>query len=66
MILICFCIDNPDSLENIPDKWAPEVRAGSGSMVVAESSYWGGDNWGKARIGAEEDTWAEIHKTRLG
>jgi Ras family protein A len=26
VILMCFSVDNPDSLENIPDKWTPEVR----------------------------------------
>jgi Ras homolog gene family, member A len=26
VILMCFSIDSPDSLENIPDKWTPEVR----------------------------------------
>ena len=26
VILICFSIDNPDSFENIPEKWAPEVK----------------------------------------
>ncbi|KAJ7331278.1 hypothetical protein OS493_020067 [Desmophyllum pertusum] len=26
VILMCFSIDCPDSLENIPEKWAPEVR----------------------------------------
>ena len=26
VILMCFSIDNPDSLENIPEKWTPEVR----------------------------------------
>ena len=25
VILMCFSIDNPDSLENIPEKWNPEV-----------------------------------------
>ena len=25
VILMCFSIDNPDSLENIPEKWTPEV-----------------------------------------
>ena len=25
VILMCFSIDSPDSLENIPDKWTPEV-----------------------------------------
>lgn len=26
VILICFSIDEPDSLENIPEKWTPEVK----------------------------------------
>lgn len=26
VVLITFAIDNPDSLENIPEKWVPEVR----------------------------------------
>jgi len=26
VILMCFSIDNPDSLANIPEKWTPEVR----------------------------------------
>eukprot|EP00127_Corallochytrium_limacisporum_P002736 Clim_evm45s136 gene=Clim_evmTU45s136 len=26
VILMCFAVDNPDSLENIPEKWAPEVN----------------------------------------
>ncbi|XP_059510380.1 rho-related GTP-binding protein RhoB-like [Stegostoma tigrinum] len=26
VILICFSVDSPDSLRNIPDKWMPEVR----------------------------------------
>ena len=26
VILMCFSVDNPDSLENIPEKWTPEVR----------------------------------------
>eukprot|EP00123_Amoebidium_parasiticum_P016351 comp23401_c4_seq1/m.38821 comp23401_c4_seq1/g.38821 ORF comp23401_c4_seq1/g.38821 comp23401_c4_seq1/m.38821 type:complete len:194 (-) comp23401_c4_seq1:218-799(-) len=26
VILMCFSVDNPDSLDNIPDKWTPEVR----------------------------------------
>ena len=25
VILMCFSIDNPDSLENITEKWTPEV-----------------------------------------
>ena len=27
VILMCFSIDNPDSLENIPEKWTPEVSS---------------------------------------
>ncbi|XP_051908827.1 ras-like GTP-binding protein RHO [Hippocampus zosterae] len=26
VILICFSVDSPDSLENIPEKWVPEVK----------------------------------------
>lgn len=26
VILTCFSVDNPDSLENIPEKWVPEVK----------------------------------------
>lgn len=26
VVLMCFSVDNPDSFENIPEKWAPEVR----------------------------------------
>merc|ERR1711909_97215 len=26
VILMCFSIDSPDSLENIPEKWTPDVR----------------------------------------
>ena len=26
VILMCFAVDSPDSLENIPEKWTPEVR----------------------------------------
>ena len=25
VLLICFSVDNPDSLENIPERWIPEV-----------------------------------------
>lgn len=27
VILMCFSVDSPDSLENIPEKWTPEVGA---------------------------------------
>ena len=26
VILMCFSIDSPDSLQNIPEKWVPEVK----------------------------------------
>ena len=26
VLLICFSIESPDSLENVPEKWVPEVR----------------------------------------
>nr|XP_061843364.1 rho-related GTP-binding protein RhoB-like [Nerophis lumbriciformis]XP_061843366.1 rho-related GTP-binding protein RhoB-like [Nerophis lumbriciformis] len=26
VILVCFSVDSPDSLENIPEKWVPEVK----------------------------------------
>lgn len=26
VILMCFSVDSPDSLENIPEKWTPEVN----------------------------------------
>ncbi|XP_059188516.1 rho-related GTP-binding protein RhoA-C-like [Centropristis striata] len=26
VILMCFSIDSPESLENIPEKWAPEIK----------------------------------------
>lgn len=27
VILMCFSVDSPDSLENIPEKWTPEVSS---------------------------------------
>lgn len=29
VILMCFSVDSPDSLENIPEKWTPEVSHSS-------------------------------------
>ena len=26
VVLMCFTCDSPDSLENIPEKWVPEIR----------------------------------------
>jgi len=26
VLLICFSVDSPDSLDNVPEKWVPEVR----------------------------------------
>lgn len=36
VILMCFSIDSPDSLENIPEKWTPEVSA---FVIVSCFSY---------------------------
>ena len=33
VILMCFSIDSPDSLENIPEKWSPEVRHFCGHTI---------------------------------
>jgi small GTP-binding protein len=35
VILMCFSIDSPDSLENIPEKWTPEVRHFCPSVPIA-------------------------------
>ena len=34
VILMCFSVDSPDSLENIPEKWTPEVMAGRASAKI--------------------------------
>ena len=34
VILMCFSIDSPDSLENIPDKWTPEVSVIDEAMIL--------------------------------
>jgi Ras family protein A len=26
VLLICYAVSDPDSLENVPEKWVPEVR----------------------------------------
>ena len=36
VILMCFSIDSPDSLENIPEKWTPEV----GTRLQLKSDLW--------------------------
>lgn len=33
VILMCFSIDSPDSLENIPEKWTPEVLMKNSCIV---------------------------------
>lgn len=34
VILMCFSIDSPDSLDNIPEKWTPEVRQTAEKICV--------------------------------
>lgn len=34
VILMCFSIDSPDSLENIPDKWTPEVHEDNLQFII--------------------------------
>ncbi|KAG5448703.1 GTP-binding protein Rho1, variant 2 [Clonorchis sinensis] len=34
VILMCFSIDSPDSLENIAEKWVPEVRHFCGNVPI--------------------------------
>ena len=42
VILMCFSIDSPDSLENIPEKWTPEVRhfCPTGNALGLCSVFW--------------------------
>merc|ERR1719273_2158735 len=35
VILLCFAIDSPDSLENIPDRWTPELKHFCPKVVFA-------------------------------
>lgn len=39
VILMCFSVDSPDSLENIPEKWTPEV-SDHWNMWMMSSMYW--------------------------
>ena len=34
VVLLCFSIDSPDSLENIPEKWMPEIKHFSPNIPV--------------------------------
>ncbi|KPU76974.1 uncharacterized protein Dana_GF11290, isoform F [Drosophila ananassae] len=36
VILMCFSVDSPDSLENIPEKWTPEVSRTKVSIVFTK------------------------------
>lgn len=38
VILMCFSVDSPDSLENIPEKWTPEVSSWSVESKDSEMS----------------------------
>ena len=48
VILMCFSIDSPDSLDNIPEKWTPEVKHFCpnvpiilvGNKKVRTSNFW--------------------------
>lgn len=42
VILMCFSIDSPDSLENIPEKWTPEVKhIYIFFNVIKKQHFWG-------------------------
>lgn len=36
VILMCFSVDSPDSLENIPEKWTPEVRISPDLLTISK------------------------------
>ncbi|CAG2240525.1 RHOA [Mytilus edulis] len=42
VILMCFSIDSPDSLENIPEKWTPEVKhfCPTVPIILVELALW--------------------------
>lgn len=35
VILMCFSVDSPDSLENIPEKWTPEVSESNLKIYIS-------------------------------
>ena len=39
ILLVCFAIDNPDSLENIEDMWLPEVRTKNRKCRLESHAY---------------------------
>ncbi|XP_049752534.1 transforming protein RhoA-like isoform X1 [Elephas maximus indicus] len=51
VILICFSINSPDSLENIPEKWTPEVKHFCPSVPII-------------LVGNKKDLWNDEHTRR--
>ncbi|CAF88687.1 unnamed protein product, partial [Tetraodon nigroviridis] len=57
VILMCFSIDSPDSLENIPEKWTPEVKT---FVPMSPSFLWGT----KRNLRNDEHTRRELAKMK--
>ena len=57
VILMCFSIDNPDSLANIPEKWAPEVRHFCPNVPIILAGN-------KKDLRNDENTKRELSKTK--
>jgi len=58
VILMCFSIDSPDSLENIPEKWTPEVKHFCPSVPIILVGN-------KKDLRNDEQTKRELAKTKL-
>ncbi|XP_067675296.1 rho-related GTP-binding protein RhoA-B-like [Haliotis asinina] len=50
IVLICFSVNNPDSLENVSYNWAPEIRHFCGNVPVI-------------LVGTKQDLRGEVHHT---
>ncbi|CAM5106815.1 unnamed protein product, partial [Eretmochelys imbricata] len=57
VILMCFSIDSPDSLENIPEKWTPEVKHFCPNVPVFLVGH-------KKDLWNDEHTWRELAKMK--
>ena len=57
VILMCFSIDNPDSLANISEKWAPEVRHFCPNVPIILAGN-------KKDLRNDENTKRELSKTK--
>eukprot|EP00061_Rhincodon_typus_P002749 g18363.t1 len=57
VILICFSVDNPDSLRNIPDKWMPEVRHFCPSVPVVLVGN-------KKDLRSDQRVWKELARSK--